>query len=89
MIMTVGLASCVALTVADIIVVVITWIKTFHQVKEAARLGVKVNISATLLRDGKESCFISILPYLIGNIQEACASCMYRIVLCELVTEQS
>ena len=37
---------------ADLLVVLVTWTKTFRQVKSAATLGLRVDMSTTLLRDG-------------------------------------
>ena len=37
----------------DLIVVVVTWRKTFGQVKTAAALGMRVHLSTILLRDGE------------------------------------
>lgn len=50
---TVALTSCLALSAAHVIVMVITWIKTYHHVKEASQLGIGVRISTVLLRDGE------------------------------------
>ena len=41
---------CVVL--ADLIVMMVTWRKTFHHVQEAAALNIPVSITMTLLRDG-------------------------------------
>lgn len=49
----VAIISRVTLITADVIVIVVTWIKTARQTREAALLGVGVGVSATLLRDGK------------------------------------
>ena len=38
--------------VADALVVALTWAKTFHHVRTASAIGVKVSLSAILLRDG-------------------------------------
>ncbi|EKM56312.1 uncharacterized protein PHACADRAFT_92217, partial [Phanerochaete carnosa HHB-10118-sp] len=42
-----------SLIAADIIVLVLTWIKSFEHFKEMRRLKLKLSISAVLLRDGK------------------------------------
>lgn len=54
--MTVGLAGFLAVTVANGIVIAITWIKTLRHVREAFRLGIDVSISTVLLHDGEKSC---------------------------------
>lgn len=59
----VSLASRLSLIAADIIVLAITWIKTFRHVEEASQLGVSVSVSATLLRDG-EILHVIFLPLL-------------------------
>ena len=38
----------------DLVVLLVTWMKTFEQVKSALTLGIPVDISMTLLRDGKK-----------------------------------
>ena len=47
-----ALATRGAAIVADAIVLVVTLMKTFRHTQHAAQIGVKMNISATLLRDG-------------------------------------
>lgn len=47
------LASRAAVTAADVLVVAITWLKTYRHVREASQLGVTVSVSAILLRDGE------------------------------------
>ncbi|KAJ3551501.1 hypothetical protein NM688_g4670 [Phlebia brevispora] len=49
-----SLMSPLAVVVADIIVVIVTWVKTYRHVREASSLGIRgeVSVSATLLRDG-------------------------------------
>ena len=42
-----------SLVVADSIVLVLTWIKTFNNWNEARRLNLNLSISTCLLRDGK------------------------------------
>lgn len=59
--MLVTLAMRLAVIAADVIVVTITWIRTFHHVKEASRIGVSVRISAILLRDGESICVVYLL----------------------------
>lgn len=41
-----------ALVLADAIVLVVTWVKTFGHWREAQRLNLRVSISTCLLRDG-------------------------------------
>ncbi|KAJ3553967.1 hypothetical protein NM688_g3344 [Phlebia brevispora] len=47
---TLACASCTI--VADIIAIVITWIKTYRQVREASAIGINVGFAATLLQYG-------------------------------------
>lgn len=51
-VLSVTLLTRLSLIVADIIVLIVTWIKTFSLFKEASRLGIHMGISETLLRDG-------------------------------------
>lgn len=46
------LTKC-SLIVADIIVLVLTWIRSFKHVMEMRRLNLGLSISGVLLRDGK------------------------------------
>lgn len=39
--------------VADFLVVIVTWYKTYRQVKQASLLGMKTGFSGVLLRDGE------------------------------------
>ncbi|KAJ3544280.1 hypothetical protein NM688_g5761 [Phlebia brevispora] len=48
----VAVTTRVAVIVADIIILIITWKKTFSTIKHANSIGVDVSISATVLRDG-------------------------------------
>ncbi|KIP06042.1 hypothetical protein PHLGIDRAFT_73255, partial [Phlebiopsis gigantea 11061_1 CR5-6] len=41
----------------DVMVLTLTWIKTFHQWRESRQLGMHVPISTCLLRDGNVSAF--------------------------------
>lgn len=50
----VALATRLPLIVAELIVVVATWVRTFRHTKEASQLGANMSLSATLLRDGNE-----------------------------------
>ena len=45
-------ATRISLIIADAIVVAVTWRKTFRHSREAAELGMRTSVSATLLRDG-------------------------------------
>lgn len=51
-----GLVDFSVLIVADVIVLIVIWTRTSRHVKEASRLGINVNISATLLRYRRISC---------------------------------
>ena len=42
-----------SMVAADLIVLVLTWIKTFRNWNEARRLNVELSVSTCLLRDGK------------------------------------
>ena len=57
----------VATVIADILVIVVTWTKAGALRAEAARLGVKVPFSTTMMRDGEHFCanFLSIRGDLI------------------------
>ncbi|EKM56346.1 uncharacterized protein PHACADRAFT_207607 [Phanerochaete carnosa HHB-10118-sp] len=56
-----------SLTAVDIIVLVLTWVKSFKQFKDMRRLGLKFSISAVLLRDGT-LYFIVLLAFNIWDI---------------------
>ena len=47
-----------SLVAADLIVLVLTWTKTFGSWKEARRLNVELSVSTCLLRDGKSLCIV-------------------------------
>ncbi|KAI0684057.1 hypothetical protein BC835DRAFT_1294107, partial [Cytidiella melzeri] len=51
MVMSLSTRGCVIL--ADVIVLVVTWIKTFGTVREASRLKIKVPLSEIMIRDGE------------------------------------
>lgn len=57
-IMLVVLVTRVSLIIADVLVLVLTWIKTYKQVVEGRRAGITTSISMCLLRDG--SSFLSL-----------------------------
>ena len=42
-----------SLVVADVIVIIVSWMKTFRHVKEVSRLRLLTHIGTMLLRDGK------------------------------------
>lgn len=78
--MTVGLVSSIAVISANFIVVAVTWIRTFHHVKEASHLDVNVSVSAILLRDGER---ISVVPCSFStkqSMQAVCIFCMFWFV---------
>ena len=50
--MTVVLCTRLSLIIADLLVIVLTWVKTYRHVRQASSLQMRVGISATLLRDG-------------------------------------
>ncbi|KAJ3547685.1 hypothetical protein NM688_g5375 [Phlebia brevispora] len=50
--LTATLAAVLSMIVADIIAIATTWIKMYRHVQEASSIGVKVGLSAALLRDG-------------------------------------
>lgn len=49
----VALSTRLAVIVADIIVLAVTWLNTFATVKQASSAGIRVSISQAILRDGK------------------------------------
>lgn len=55
-----ALATRVALVVADLVVVVVTWAKQYRQAREVSALGMHVGPSTILLRDGKLSLSVSL-----------------------------
>ena len=63
---------------ADLVVLVLTWIKTFRNWSEARRLGIELTVSECLLRDGEYLC---IIPHaclhinMLNNVQERGTSC--------------
>ena len=50
---TVSVASRVPVIAADVVVLVVTWLRTAKQVRHASLLQIGVSLSETLLRDGK------------------------------------
>ncbi|KAJ3549533.1 hypothetical protein NM688_g5166 [Phlebia brevispora] len=50
--MAVSIAARAASIAMDTVVVAVTWMKTYHHVREALSLGVRVGYSETLLQDG-------------------------------------
>lgn len=71
-----SLVARLPIIATDVIVLVITWTRTFQLVREAMKTGLDASLSATLLRDGvyhtKPS---SSRPYTEPAIQEAFTSC--------------
>ncbi len=51
--MTVDFAGLMCLFVAEFIVLVVTWIKTYRHVREAYSLRIPVKLGAVLIRDGR------------------------------------
>ena len=51
--MTVALAMRAAVIVANTLVLILTWMKTFRIQREALRLNMRLPLSTLLLRDGK------------------------------------
>lgn len=47
-----GLITRVSVIIADVLVLVLTWVKTYEQVVSARRLGQTMSVSICLLRDG-------------------------------------
>lgn len=60
-----ALSTRLAVIVADVIVLAVTWYKTFNTVKRASSIGLSVKISETLLQDGAYPVFIGIFTRLI------------------------
>lgn len=55
----VSLSTRIALIIADIIVLAITWKRTASTVREASRINVRVPLSEVLIRDGKHKYSMS------------------------------
>ena len=49
------LAARVLLFLANVLVITMTWIKTYRSVKTSRTAGLRVNLSRTLLQDGTSS----------------------------------
>ena len=47
------LVTRIPLIVADVLVICLTWIKTWNQVREGRRLGMRIPLSTCILRDGE------------------------------------
>ena len=47
-----------SLVAADLIVLVLTWTRTFHNWNEARKLNLQLSVSTCLLRDGKSLCIM-------------------------------
>lgn len=65
-----NLTAGMAAIAADTIVVAVTWIRTARHIREASQLGIRVSVSATLLRDGKIQRYFMLplrLPLTRGN----------------------
>ncbi len=52
----VSLATRLAVVLADILVLVLTWMKTFGTRREASRIHIEVPMITLLIRDGMFSC---------------------------------
>lgn len=52
------LAVELCVIVSDSIVVIATWVNTLSHTREAARLGIRLNLSSTFLRDGKRCLYL-------------------------------
>lgn len=50
---TVSLGTRLAVVLADVIVLAVTWINAFGTVREARRAKIKVPLSQVLIRDGR------------------------------------
>lgn len=63
-----NLTAGMAAIAADTIVVAVTWIRTARHIREALQLGIRVSVSATLLRDGElQRCVMLALPLTMGD----------------------
>ena len=49
----VSLATRVPVIVADALVLVLTWMKTYQQVRDARRLNISLSVTTCLVRDGE------------------------------------
>ena len=59
-------ATRASLIIGDIIVLILTWMKTFQNVREALNLQMKVRVTTLLLRDGicsQDCCHITSVSY--------------------------
>lgn len=69
-------ATRISVIIADALVLVLTWVKTFHTVREAARLKMKVDVTTMLLRDGTIYFFV-LLAINIAIIATASTTASY------------
>lgn len=62
---------------ADLIVIAVTWVKTFGHIQAAWKAGARVSVSATLLRDGENSPILLSVDYALirHTTQVAYTSC--------------
>lgn len=70
----VTIVNRVSAIAVDIVVVLVTWLRTMRYTREATRIGVNVSLSGTLLRDGKYT-FRSMYSIKLIPMQEACFLC--------------
>lgn len=79
----VTLSSRLSIIIADVLVIAVTWHRTFRHVREATRLGIRTSISSVMLKDGtfthhlheidsQSSCFSN--PALTGSLYFAYAT---------------
>lgn len=64
---TVGCLAHTSLVAADMVVLSLTWIKTFHLWRQSRRLNTVLPFTTCLLRDGKKPLFYSEMLLLCGS----------------------
>ena len=78
----VSLSTRIALIIADVIVLAVTWRKAASTVKEASRINVRVPLSEVLIRDGEHRYYLSAPAIdLNGGIRQALSfSCKFSVI---------
>ncbi len=57
--MAVVLSTRLTLIIADIMVLILTWLKTYHANKDAIQLGIRSPLSTLIYRDGQYFAILS------------------------------
>ena len=78
----VSLSTRIALIIADVIVLAVTWRKAASTVREASRINVRVPLSEVLIRDGEHRYYLSAPAIdLNGGIRQALSfSCKFSVI---------